>query len=334
MEYVDEKIEFVLEDLDISSVGLLPGHVFIRNITDVEITAPSNGKSTTAVGALTQVHMKGLQLKLSQLSFYYRDLTAAVGPAEFTGLAEITLPSEGVDIDIKIRTIPNTAEGLSERVERQRFLRIDLVAVNVSDDVDVRVTKSNHPVLLSMFRPLITTRLRGALQTTLSTNIRGVLEGADALAWDTLSRAEIFEDAGLTRGQALATALWSELGRLQRTQGGLSLGWGPTGTGVVREGNKARVAIGAEPQVLGPEKHGPRGMLAQPLKERARDAGAEADVDVNMGSVEGAAKDIVGQAREGIKAGVRKVRTFEEIVAEKKKEEERTSGWESRAFDV
>jgi hypothetical protein len=280
-----------------------------------------------------QVHMKGLQLKLSQLSFYYRDLTAAVGPATFTGLAEITLPPEGVDVDIKIRTIPSTAEGLSERAEQQRFLRVDLVAVNVSDDVDVRVTKSNHPVLLSMFRPLLTSRLRGALQTTLSANIRRVLEGLDALAWDTLTRAEIFEDAGLTRGQALATALWSQLGHLQRTQGGLSLGWGPSGTGLVREGDKERVAIGVEPQVLGPEKHGPKGAFAQPLKERAGEVGVQ-DADVSMESVEGAAKDIVGQASEGVKAGMRKVRTFEEMVAEKQKQEERTSGWESCAFDV
>jgi hypothetical protein len=322
----------VLEDLDISSVGLLPGHIFLRNITDVEIAAPSNGKPTTAVGTLMQVHMKGLQLKLSQLSFYYRDLTATVGPAVFTGLAEITLPAGGVDVDIKIRTIPNTAEGLSERAERQRFLRIDLVAVNVSDDVDVRVTESNHPVLLSMFRPLLTSRLRGALQTTLSANIRRVLEEADAFAWDSLARAEIFEDAGLTRGQALATALWSQLGHMQRMQGGLTLGWGSTGTGFVREGDKERVAIGAEPQVLGPEKHGPKGTLAQPLKERAGEVGAH--VDVSMASVEGVAKNVVGQAREGVKAGVGKVRTFQEIVAEKQKQEERTSGWESCAFDV
>jgi len=272
--------------------------------------------------------MKGLQLKLSQLSFYYRDLAATVGPAEFTGLAEITLPPEGVDIAIKIRTIPNTEAGLAERSERQRFLRIDEVAVNLSDDVDVRVTESNHPVLLTMFRPVLTTRLRGALQTTLSAQIRGVLEAADALAWDTIARAEIFEDAGFTRGAALATALWSELGHMQRTRGGQSLGWFTTGTGIVREGTKARVAVGTEPQVLGPEKHGPKGTLAQPLKDRAP------DVDVSMENVEVAAKDIIGKARGGIKAGVRKVRTFEERVAEKRQDEERMSGWGSGAFDV
>ena len=69
-EYIDEKIEFMFEDLDISSIGLLAGHVFIQNITDLEIDAPKVGKSTAAVGAFTHLQVKGLQLKLNQLSFY------------------------------------------------------------------------------------------------------------------------------------------------------------------------------------------------------------------------------------------------------------------------
>ena len=327
-EYIDGKIEFVLEDLDISSIGLLPGHVFIRNITDLEIDAPKEGKATTAVGALTHLQIKGVQLKLNQLSFYYHDLTATVGPKEFTGLAEITLPAEGIDVDIKVRTIPNTTAGLAERAERKRFLRIDHVEVHVSDNADVRVTESNHPVLLTVFRPLLTARLRGALETTLSANIQSAIDGVDELVWDTIARAEVFEDAGLARGPALATAWWSELGRLRRTQGGLSSGWHTTGSGIVRDGGDARVALGAEPQVLGSDKHGPKGTSAQPLKERARDAGV--DVDVSAESVVGA----VGKAKEGIKVGLRKVRTFEEKIAEKQKEEERSPGWESNAFEA
>ncbi|KAI9437980.1 hypothetical protein H4582DRAFT_1951823 [Lactarius indigo] len=196
-EYVDNKMEFVLEDLDISSID--------------------EGTSSTAVGALTHVHIKGVQLQLSQLSFYYRDLTSTVGPAA------------AVDLDIKVRLIPNTPAGLAEA-------------------------------------------------TALSAHIRSALEGLDA-------------------------------------------GWRATGTGVVRDaGGKAEIAIGAEPQVLGPEKHGPKGTLAQPISERAREAGVSADIGRER--VKGAAKDVVGKAKEGAKAGLRKVRTFEEMIAEKQQKEE------------
>jgi len=61
-EYVDREMEFVLEDVDISSMGVLPGQVFIRNITDVELSASGDGTSSTAVGALTRVHIGGIQL--------------------------------------------------------------------------------------------------------------------------------------------------------------------------------------------------------------------------------------------------------------------------------
>jgi len=284
------------------------------------------------MGALTHIHIKGLQLKLSELSFYYHDLSAIVGPKEFTGLAEITLPLEGIDVDIKVRTIPNTAAGLAECAERKRFLRIEHVVVHVSEDVDVRVIKSNHPVLLTVFRPLLTARLRGALQNTLSANIQRALDGIDALVWDITSRAEVFQDAGLERGPALASAWWSELGRLQRMHGGLSSGWRTTGSGIIRNGSDAEVALGAEPQVLGPEKHGPKGTPVQPLKESLPDAGI--DVDVSAEGIVDVGREVAGQGRAGIKAGLKKVRTFEEKLSDKQKEEERTSGWESSAFDV
>ena len=153
-------MEFVLEDLDISSMGLLPGTVFVRNITDFEISSPTNGTSSMAVGALTHVHVKGVQLKLSQVSFYYRDLTSTVGPKEFTGLAEVTLPSGGVDLDIKVRLIPSTPAGLAERAEKKRFTRVDSISVNLSDDAEVRVTESNHQILVNIFGPLLTARLQ------------------------------------------------------------------------------------------------------------------------------------------------------------------------------
>jgi len=68
------------------------------------------------------------------------------------------------------------------------------------------------------------------------------------------------------------------------------------------------------------------------LKERARDAGMS--VDVGPEGIADVGKNAVGQAKEGLKAGLKKVRTFEEKLSDKQKAEERTPGWESSAFDV
>ncbi|KAG1838731.1 hypothetical protein DFJ58DRAFT_733676 [Suillus subalutaceus] len=57
-KYVDREIKFVLENLDISSLSLLPGHAYIHNITDIDITAPAGSQSTTtAIGTLMHIQM-------------------------------------------------------------------------------------------------------------------------------------------------------------------------------------------------------------------------------------------------------------------------------------
>ncbi|KAI0033573.1 hypothetical protein K488DRAFT_84772 [Vararia minispora EC-137] len=339
-EYKDPEIEFVLENLDISSFNLLPGHVFLRNITDVDISAPETGAAKTAVGSLTHLHVKGLQLRLDDISFYYKDKTATVGPSEYTGLVAVTLPPQGVDLDVKFRMIPNTPEGLKNRQVRQAFHRIEHINVSVNSDAKFEVKQSNHAVLLTVFKPLLNARLRDSLQTVLEEQVRGVLEAADHVAYDVCQRAQVFADAGLSRGPAVTAAFWSELGRLQRLPGGMFSGWQATGTGLVKDlGNNATLAMGAEPQVLAPGQRGPQGTLSEPLAQKmdraAREAADQMNVDVpNVGDLQEGAKDAVDQARHGIKQGIRSVHTYQELVREKQRLEESRSGWQSDAFDV
>ncbi|THH32403.1 hypothetical protein EUX98_g1751 [Antrodiella citrinella] len=339
-EYSDDDVEFVLEDLDISSFNLLPGHAYIRNITDIDITAPSAGKSTTSVGSLTRVYIQALQLSLREVSFYYKDKTASVGPGEFTGLLEFTLPPQGIDVDVVVRMIPNSPEGLKERERRGTFQEIQRVDVKVSDDVDLTVKQSNHSILATVFKPLILSRFRETLQTVLADNIRASIEWTDAFAWDVGNRAEVFADAGLGRGPSLMAGFWSELGHLRKGDTGVLKGWKATGTGLIKEeGNTkagAKFAMGAEPQILSGEKRGPKGTFSEPLAEKAQRQADEMDIDVE-GTAEGArqkAQSVTAQATETLKEGVKKVRSFKQTVAEKAEEEKKRSGWKSDAFDV
>lgn len=107
-EYKDDDIEFVLENLDVSSFNILPSHVYIRNITDVDIvTSSSSAPSRTAVGTLSHVRIQAMQLTLKDVSFWYRYKTAsALTPNEFAGLLGLCLPTKGIDVDLKIRLIP------------------------------------------------------------------------------------------------------------------------------------------------------------------------------------------------------------------------------------
>lgn len=343
-EYKDSDVEFVLEDLDISRFALLPGHAYIRNITDIDIKAPSAGEAQTAVGSLTRVYAQGVQLALREVSFYFKQKTSSLGPSEFSGILELMLPPQGVDVDVVVRMIPNSPEGLKERERKKGFWDVQRVEVKVSDELDLTIKQSNHQVLASVLKPVITSRFRDTLQTVLAENLRGALEWADSVAWDVGNRAEVFEDAGLPRGASLLAGFWSEMGKLSRGEGGLLKGWKATGTGLIKdEGNTrgdAVFAMGAEPQILSGEQRGPKGNFSESVKERVA---AEMDVDVDEleAEVRGQtqevgqrAKELAGEAKEKVKEGYQKVKTFKETVKHKAEEEKQKPGWESGAFDV
>jgi hypothetical protein len=174
----------VLEDLDISTLSLLPGHLYIRNITDVDITASGDGTTDTAVGAMTHIHATGIQLKLHDVSFYYHDKTATVGPSEVTGILALTLPPAGLDVDIKVRLLPNTEKGLAERERIKGFHKVESVEVKVSDDTELEIKESNHSILLTVFKPVMLAGFRRTLANTLAEQIKAALVFADGVAWD------------------------------------------------------------------------------------------------------------------------------------------------------
>ncbi|KDQ52650.1 hypothetical protein JAAARDRAFT_183909 [Jaapia argillacea MUCL 33604] len=324
-EYKDQEVEFVLEDLDISSFSLLPGHVFIRNITDIDINAPKGEDAQTAVGTFTHIHVQGVELALREVSFYYHDKNASLGPSEFTGIMELTLPPQAVDIDLRLRMIPNSPAGLKEREKRGGFHKIESIDVKVTENISFTVRQSNHPMLVTVFKPMLTSTVRDTLAMTLREQIRVAIESTDKMAWDIGNRAEVFSDAGLSRGPSYIAGFWSELGKLARQPGGLTSGWRATGTGVIKDDkhSASKFAMGAEPQILSGEKRGPKGTFSESL-------GDKMDVE---GGVEGLGA-VAQQAKETVKEGIKKVRSFKQSVEVKAREEKSREGWQTSAFDV
>ncbi|TRM66694.1 hypothetical protein BD626DRAFT_483536 [Schizophyllum amplum] len=312
-EYKDDDIEFVLENLDVSSLNIQPAHVFIRNITDVDMNL-SETSTTTAVGTLTHIRMQALQLAFKDMSFWYKSKDTSLGPSEFSGLM-----------------------ATEAREARKGFHVIESVNVHVDEGVTLEVRDSNHAILFNVFKPVFLMRFRDALERTLTGQIRGMLTWADGLAFDVSKRAEVFGDAGLGTGAAYAGAVWSEIGRMRRAESSTAMR--VTGTGFIIDSDGGSLAVGAEPQILSGDKHGPLATASDSLKDRARDAvgkakdeveartGTEMDVDVD---VEGAKN----KAQSLLEEGKQQWQSFQQTVEQKAEQEKKKDGWKSSAFDV
>ncbi|KAJ7718357.1 hypothetical protein DFH07DRAFT_933600 [Mycena maculata] len=326
MEYVDSDVELVLEDLDISSVKINPAHISISNTTNVDVrTSEAAEASVDGVGSSTQIRLQAVQVALRDVSFYYKDKHTPVPgpPRAFTGLLTLTMPAQGLDADIRVRFI----QSAKERTDRQAYHIVETVAVKLADDVQVGVRESNHAVTLALFKPAFKRGLRAALGRVLGAQLRAALESADGVAWDVGRRAEVFRDTGMGGGAALAGAMWSEAGKLIRER---DVGVRATGTGVVvlrDEGSEgdARFTVGAEPQVLPGEKHGPAGTGSQSLGAHTGGAG---------GAARGGGRGAQGQVKGLVGEGRRQVRSFRGSVDEMATMEKNNPGWQSAAFDL
>ncbi|KAK0490636.1 hypothetical protein IW261DRAFT_1547004 [Armillaria novae-zelandiae] len=301
-EYVDKDSELVLENLDISSFNIQPSHIYIRNITDIDInTVSTNAPTRTAIGTLTHIRIQAVQLALDKVSFFYRDKQASVVPSNYSGLLRLIPATEETELKRGGR--------IRERELHQAFHVIEQVRVDIAQDIGLTITESNHPMLLSVFKPLVTLRFREALERALTEQIRGVIEWADGIAWDVSKRAEV----------ALSSAMWP-------------IG---TGTGIVVEGGKDKaLAMGAEPQILSGEKKGPLGIASTSLKDQlageveAEDA--QAVREVRREEAKGLKREVAAVAMEG----KRQFQSFMQRVEEKTAQEKKTKGWRSAAFDI
>jgi hypothetical protein len=193
--------------------------------------------------------------------------------------------------------------------------------------------------MMTLFQPLMLAGFRRALATTLAQQLRTSLEFADGVAWDIGNRAVVFEDTGLPRGPSLAAAMWSEVGRFMRgksSRAGVTEGWRLTGTGIIKEdGQGAKFAMGAEPQVLDSDQHGPKARLAEPVKDKAQRAAEQAGItDVNMDDATRGAQDVAAKGQALAQEGVRQVKGFAATVEAKRDAELKSEGWKSTAFSM
>ncbi len=102
MEYKDEDIEFVLENLNISCLNISPSHVYIHNITDVHISTEMELEMKTRLGVLMHIQIQAVQLELQDVSFWYKDLKFSIGLNEFTGFLAMKLSPRGININLQV----------------------------------------------------------------------------------------------------------------------------------------------------------------------------------------------------------------------------------------
>jgi len=327
-EYKSDDVDFVVENLDLSTFSLLPGHAKISNTTDMDVDKASTATSaSTDVSSHTHIHLTGIQLAARNVAFWYHDKTASTF-SELSGIIDLILPQKGLDVDIKFSlrsptapSAPPAATSSGKVTKRTSFHKLESVHVDLND-LEIKIVKSSSPVLTTLFRPILLSRVAESIRQTLEQHLSFALRFADHIAYDISERAQVFSDAGLPTSAAYMSGLWSEIGRFSHSSGGLWAGASLTAAGIVVDDPTTdyKIAIGAQPQLF------PNVTRAKPS------AGPTQDVDMEGAKEE--AKGAVAEAKGAAQQIKREVQTFNQLVEKNSREAKGERGWKSDKFNV
>ncbi|CAH0044074.1 unnamed protein product [Clonostachys solani] len=171
IEYSDPKIDAVIENLVLESDNFMPNVLEIASENFVRL---GRKKFSNKHKHNIEVKASGIQMDLRDVGFHIKRKQGFPSITD-TGVADIILPGNGFSFKLKISS--------AEKKDKQHFFKIDKVDVDFKD-LKLKVIKSNHKLLLTLFKPLALRAIRPVLQKVVETAIREQFNRLDSLFHD------------------------------------------------------------------------------------------------------------------------------------------------------
>ncbi|KAJ0420105.1 hypothetical protein BJY00DRAFT_143092 [Aspergillus carlsbadensis] len=182
IEVSDPMADVVIENLVIESDNLMPNVVEFGsdNYFRWGRKKISNKKDNKMM-----ISVSGVQADLRDVSYYINKKQGFPSITD-TGIMDIFLGGEGFSFKI--------AASKAQKKDRQNFVKLDKVTVKV-DDIDIKLKKSKHKVLFTVFKPMLFRVVRPVIQRVLEQQIRDAFSKGDAFAYD------VHQEAKRVKGQ-------------------------------------------------------------------------------------------------------------------------------------
>ncbi|KAI1410625.1 hypothetical protein F5Y13DRAFT_202096 [Hypoxylon sp. FL1857] len=177
IEYSDSEVDAVVENLVLESDNFMP------NVLEV---ASDNyfrwGRKKIASKSKNSIDVKvaGVQMDLRDVSFYVKRKHGFPSITD-TGVANIRMAGDGFCFRLKLSS--------ADEKDRQHFFKIDKVDVDVKN-LQIKLVKSNHKILFSLFKPLMLKVLRPAIQKTAEKQLKEQFNKLDQLLFQIKQEAD------------------------------------------------------------------------------------------------------------------------------------------------
>ncbi|KAK4231477.1 hypothetical protein QBC38DRAFT_223649 [Podospora fimiseda] len=177
IEYSDPQIDAVIENLVLESDNFMPNMLEIASENYMRF----GRKNLTSKSHHTfDVKVAGVQMDLRDVSYYIKRKQGFPSLTD-TGVANILLAGDGFTFRMKMATPTDR--------DSQNFFKIDKVDVDVKN-LQIKLAKSNHKLLFSLFKPIMLKVIRPGLQKALEKAIKDQAKKLDTILFQIKQEAD------------------------------------------------------------------------------------------------------------------------------------------------
>ncbi|KAK9461687.1 uncharacterized protein V1516DRAFT_672695 [Lipomyces oligophaga] len=221
IEYSDDSIDAVVENLIIESNNLFPNIIDIHNQTSAHWRRGQRSNKNMQGGATFSA--SGIQCDLKDVGYYINKKKGLLSMSDI-GLADIFLGDQGLSFTIALST--------ASARDQNAFFKVDNVNVSIKH-MDIRLRKSTHSTLFKIFRPLLMALAKPAIKVILQKQIRMMFNQLDQTAYKVHQEKKRVERA---HAQRVAAAVAAEAAEDEDVEAG----------GVLDEDSSAKVGLDSQ----------------------------------------------------------------------------------------
>ncbi|KAI0138724.1 hypothetical protein F4776DRAFT_654405 [Hypoxylon sp. NC0597] len=182
IEYSDSEVDAVVENLVLESDNFMPN---VLEISSDNYFRWGRKKIASKNRNSIDVKVTGIQMDLRDVSFYVKRKHGFPSITD-TGVANIRMAGDGFCFRLKLST--------ADDKDKQHFFKIDKVDVDIKN-LQIKLVKSNHKILFSLFKPLMLKVLRPAIQKIAEKQLKDQFNQFDQLLYQIKQEADRALDA-------------------------------------------------------------------------------------------------------------------------------------------
>jgi hypothetical protein len=177
IEYSDPQVDAIIENLVLESDNFMPNVVEIASDNYFRW-----GRKKIANKHKNSVDIKvtGVQMDLRDVSYHIKRKSGFPSITD-TGVLDLLLPGDGFSFRLKVST--------PEKKDSQHVFKVEKVDVNVKG-LKLKVKKSNHKLLFTLFKPIALKAIRPALQKAIEKAIKDECDKADQFLYQVKQEAD------------------------------------------------------------------------------------------------------------------------------------------------